>query len=159
MRQLCSGTKATMVGLALISVSVAAGGCASAGGGGGGTSGTSSMITRAQIEESGAKNAFDLIQQYRPRWLRPSRNQNTLSGQATARARGQDDGDVLWGQETYPRIYLDGAYFGDLDALTDMPTDGLASVEFIDAREATTRYGTGNMAGIIQMHSLGLQDR
>jgi len=145
-----------MLGLAMMSVSVGAGACASSGGGGGG-GGSSDVISETQLAEMSGSNAFEAIQRYRPRWLRPARNQNSFGGRATAADRvGGADQDVLPGQEIYPRVYMDGSFFGDINGLTQIPVDALESVEFIDSRDATTLYGTGNMAGVIELHTKGI---
>ena len=140
---------------------VGLGACASGSGGGSGGGSSADVISRSQIEQSAARNAFDVIVQYRSRWLRPARNQNTLNGRAVAADRDgfSTDQDVLPNQEIYPRVYLDESYFGDLDALRQFSAQDLESIEFIDAREATTRYGTGNTAGIIMLRTPALGAR
>jgi hypothetical protein len=83
----------------------------------------------------------------------------TALGAGACASGAGGDGDVMPGQELYPRVYMDGTFFGDIDALSRISSDALTSIEFIDGRDATTRFGTGNVAGVIELHSRGLDTR
>jgi hypothetical protein len=92
------------------------------------------LITRAEIEESSARNAFDLVQQVRPRWLQ-SRGASSLQ---------QAGGDM-------PIVYVGERRHGSIDTLRGFDTDGITSLRFINAANATTRYGGGHTGGVIQL--------
>ena len=111
--------------------------CSTTGGGGGG--GNPDLITRAQIEESPVTTAFDLVERVRPRWLRP-RTQASFSSP----------------EPTYPVVYMDGRRFGEVGSLHQISTTSVDRIEFIDALDATTRFGTGHAGGVIHVHTLGL---
>ena len=93
-------------------------------------------ISREEIIEAGPSSAFDLIQKVRPLWLR--RRGNTSFTQNT---------DVL--------VYVDGTRVGEREALRGIRTDNLESLEFMDARRATNRFGPGHMNGAILLHTMG----
>jgi len=59
----------------------------------------------------------------------------------------------------YARVYMDGSFFGDIDALRTIPADDLEAIEYVGARDATTLYGTGNLGGVIDLHTRGREIR
>jgi hypothetical protein len=90
------------------------------------------VITRAELLENSDRNAFEAVRRLRPSWLR---------------YRGQS---VLTGPEREGlRIYLNGAYYGDAQALSNLQVIDVEEMRFLDAREATLRYGTGHTVGAI----------
>jgi len=140
--------------LSLLLASIGAAGCASASGGGSdGSAGAGDVITQEQIDQFDGETAYDLVQRYRSRWLRPARNQNATGQRTTGSVTGSPDGDALPGQSVLPTVFLDGRPFGPIESLRGVPPRSLASIEFVSARSATTLYGTGYPAGIIEMHS------
>ena len=52
---------------------------------------------------------------------------------------------------SYPQIFLDGVQVGDVESLRSLRTDGVQELRFLSARDATTRFGTGYMAGVIEI--------
>lgn len=94
--------------------------------------GSRSLITREELAETPRLTAFEVIQRLRPTWLR---------------YRGQS---VLTGPEREGlRVYLDGAFYGDADALRQVTVDTVQEIRFLDSRQATLRYGTGHTVGAI----------
>ena len=77
---------------------------------------------------------FDLIQRLRPAWLLP-RGQNSLTDPAAS----------------YPIVYFDAIRHGTLVTLHLIPTSEIQRVEFIGSADATTRWGTGHPAGVINV--------
>ncbi len=92
------------------------------------------LITRAEIEEAGPSSAYDLIQKLRPTWLRKR-------------------GNTSFTQDTDLVVYLDGTRMGNRDALRNVSTNYIQSIEYLDSRRATNRFGTGHVAGAILIHT------
>jgi outer membrane receptor protein involved in Fe transport len=49
----------------------------------------------------------------------------------------------------YPTVYLDGQEFGPINTLRTIPASQIGSIQLLRSWEATTKYGTGNMGGVI----------
>lgn len=96
----------------------------------------SNRISRAEIEQAGPSSAYNLIQKLRPIWLR-KRGQTSFT----------QEGDVS--------VYLDGTRMGERDSLRSVSTDTLESLEFMDARRATNRFGSGHVNGAILLRTRG----
>lgn len=79
-------------------------------------------------------SAFELIKRMRPNWLVP-RGQNSFSAENAA----------------YPVVYLDGIRHGNVSALRHITPSDIHRVEFIGTADATTRWGTGHRAGVINI--------
>lgn len=102
------------------------------------TSGSSGSRNRnlISIEEIGASQtatAYDLIRQLRPHFLRAS---------------GPTSINLPSGPETIV-VYLDGTRMGGPEALQSIPTTDVKAVQFLNASQATTRFGTGHPHGAI----------
>lgn len=103
-------------------------GCA---GGGGGTTagarrGSSSRLVADDLAAVAELDLFAAISRLRPTWLRPQ-------------SRG-----------TLPVIVVDGTpQAGGADALRTMRATDASEIEYMNASDATTRYGTGYTAGAI----------
>ncbi|MGQ0537305.1 MAG: hypothetical protein ACT4R6_00025 [Gemmatimonadaceae bacterium] len=88
-------------------------------------------ITQEEIARVTASTALDLIQKLRPQYLR--RIPISLEGRPYATAA----------------VFVDNVQFGQLDALRLVPAATVREVQYIDAGDATIRYGTGYPAGAI----------
>ena len=95
---------------------------------------TSAVITLAEIEEITADNAFAVVEQLRPQWLR---------------RRGPTS--ILEPQGELPTVYVDNMRVGDLAILSSIPVDEISEIRFISGSDATTRWGTGVTAGVIEV--------
>jgi hypothetical protein len=108
--------------------------CASGGSGGGGNTGapraSRDLIVLSEIEGVEVTNAFELIQRLRPEMLR-ARSGGGFTSTPTA------------------VVYLDGVRHGDLSSLNSVPKDIIREVRYINAADATTRFGTGHTGGAI----------
>jgi hypothetical protein len=112
---------------------VGASACAS---GGVGNAGGGSMdeITQAQIEANpDYSNAMDLVRRLRPTWLRRTTSMSFNSGPAE------------------PVIFVDGIRRGPLASLRDISPTTITRMEYVNALDATTLYGTGYAGGVIQV--------
>jgi hypothetical protein len=99
---------------------------------GGSPRGSSDVLTRAEIEDSRAANALELLQQLRPQFLRP---RGALSARNPVPA--------------YPIVYLNNVRHGDLETLRNILLQEIDEIHFISAADATTRWGTGHLGGVI----------
>ena len=90
------------------------------------------MVTAEQIYLSGGSTVFDGFQVLRSRGVTV---RTTSSIQA--------------GQRIPPVLYLDGARLESLDILRSIGYADLDSLVYLDADDATLRYGTGHMGGAI----------
>lgn len=101
-------------------------------------------IAQAEIEASSASNAFELVRGLRPGWLR-TRGIRSLRADTTRRAEAftslPRQGDI-W-------VYVDGVRLGNQDSLRQVSTDEIIALQFLDAPQATTRFGTGHTHGAI----------
>ncbi len=101
--------------------------CASATSSGGGTRRNSDVITLEEIDASDALTVFDLIQQVRPRFLRPA---------------GIGDPVI---------VYVDGVRRGNALELRSVPRVNASEIRYVSGTDATTRYGTGHRSGAIEV--------
>ncbi len=88
------------------------------------------LITRADIEETGPSNAFNIIQALRSNWL-------------------VKRGRTSFVQEGEIRVYVDGSGPNSLDILRTIHSDNIESIRFMDERQATYRFGSGHEHGAI----------
>ncbi len=112
--------------------------CASAGGGGG-SSGRADIITREELEAQGTQqeDTYTVIQRLHPNWLR---------------ARTSSFGA---GGPIYPVVFLNGSRYGELDSLRGFRITEVESIQYMSATDATTRFGTGYLGGVILVRTRG----
>ena len=127
-----NGRRGLLALLALLPALAACGGGAAQGGPG--SSLSPDLIGLDEIEASSTTNAWDLINQVRPNWLR---------GRGTPSLRNT--------QVPLPLVYVDDRRQGDLNVLRSFPTGGIAELRYINATTATTRFGNGHAGGVIQI--------
>ena len=109
------------------------------GGGGSGTAsqtttaprtvrGPADLITEAEINAgTNYQNAREVVQYLRPQMLRP---RSGAGAQAVV-------------------LYVDDVRMNDMNGLATVPTNRVKEIRFINARDATTRWGTGHDSGVI----------
>ena len=120
------------VPLALLALSVALGACAS-GGGSSPSRSSSARLTAAELEVDASQDLYTVIQRRRPQWLQ---------NRAPATAQGRQQISVI----------LDGVrQQGGPEVLRSMRAGDVEEVRFLNARDATTRYGTDMTAGAIEV--------
>ncbi len=90
-------------------------------------------LAQEEIAATQQGSLLEIIQRLRPAWLR---------------TRGQP---FLGRQEIV--VYLDGFRIGGADALRTISSQDVFEVRYLDASEATVRYGTGHPAGAIEVKS------
>lgn len=92
------------------------------------------VITRSQIQSINVASAFDVVQQLRPEFLR---SRGSLSVQNP--------------DPPLPQVYVDGMFYGAIRSLHEIPADRVEEIRYLNARDATTRYGTGHQGGVIAL--------
>lgn len=90
------------------------------------------LITTAEIAGSELRDAYEIVQALRPEFLR-------TRGSASIRAPDPIE----------PVVYIDGVRSGNPETLRRVSRDALREIQYIDSREATTRFGTGHRGGAI----------
>jgi hypothetical protein len=78
------------------------------------------------------QTAMDAIERYKSRWLRSQRGVGL---------RGPN----------YARVVVNGVERGELDELRRLSNEDIESMEFLSAADATTKYGTGYVGGVIEV--------
>lgn len=92
------------------------------------------MVTGDEVRDTPASNLYDALARLRPQWLR-SRGRSSLTQPGS----------------TTPVVFVAGVEYGPLSSLREMYVDQVRRVEFINARDATTRFGTGHAGGVIMV--------
>ena len=92
------------------------------------------LLTAEEIAtaKGGAWTAYDVISRLRPEFLR-SRGQSSLTTP----------------ELTTAVVYVNAMRFGELAALKTITADQILLVEYINAADATTRFGTDHLGGAI----------
>lgn len=101
-----------------------------------------SLITREELESIPPMSAFQAVARLRALWLRGY--PGTFQGD-----RARD----------YPYVFLDGRPHGTLESLHQIGTEVIETIRFLSASDATTRFGTGYPAGIIEIVTRHLERR
>ena len=93
-------------------------------------------ITIAEIQEAqsrGLGNAYDLIQQLRPEWLRSLNN--------------------VQGVPVQPRVYQDNNLMGGLNVLATTQLSGITGIRYLTPSEAQGELGLNNIGGAIVFYT------
>jgi hypothetical protein len=100
--------------------------------GGAATVSDRNLLTEEDLAGMEDLNAYQAIRRLKPLWLR---------------YRGQS---VLEGPEREGlRIYTDGTFFGDAETLSQIPVRNVMEIRYLDARQATLRFGTDHSVGAL----------
>lgn len=83
---------------------------------------------------SEASNALQIVQKLRPQMLT---------------GRGVSSPTDPTGETARPKVYVDNVSYGDLAALSNLSANQVLEIRFVNSRDATTRWGTGHMGGVI----------
>lgn len=95
------------------------------------SSGSSDVITRPEINRAQWSDAYELVRNLRPRWVR---------------LRG---GDHLRAARAEVQVYVDGTRLGGVTLLRGMPTSGIQRMQWVDPISAAGRWGSGHELGVI----------
>ncbi len=123
-----SSKSATLIAFALALGLV---GCATGTGSARPPGASADRIVQAELEPLGQLDALQAVQRLRSQWLR---------------SRGGATGEQ-------PVLYVDGTRRGGAEELRFIRADEIASMEYMSASDATTRFGTGHGGGAIMVTS------
>ena len=105
---------------------------------GGGPRVDQSVLTAQQLDELGPGiSAYEAIERLRPTWLRD---------------RGVNSVSPAYADDTMPRLHIDQTPY-PLDNLKSMRTNDIETIRFMGSGDATTRYGTGYVNGLIEVRT------
>lgn len=111
--------------LALVALVVTASACASGGTGSGARRGSSTRIVRSELVNLEQYSAYVAVQRLRPRWF-----QTRTGG--------------------LPQVHVDGTpQAGGAESLRNIPVSDIEQMVFLNAADATTRFGTNYVSGVI----------
>jgi hypothetical protein len=119
--------------LVLVSFTTAIVGCASPAVNSHSEDPRSQLITQDEVEASRAPTAYEVIQKLHANFLT---------------YRGETSFDKSKSQP-YPTVYVDGQEYGSVGMLRNIPASQISTIRLYRAWEATTKFGTGNMSGVI----------
>ncbi len=93
------------------------------------------VITRMELEEIQQANqsVYEAIGRLRVTWLRP-----------------RTPASIQFNSDRLPKAMIDNQQF-ELDFLRQLPIEEVHELKFVDAREATFRWGTGFANGVIEV--------
>ena len=103
-----------------------------------GQKGNSNLITEWEVANSanGATNAYELIERVRPSMLR---RRSSTTGQ------GSEGLSIV--------AYVDDTRSGDVETLRSISIGQIKEIRYLSSTDATQRWGTGLMNGVIQVIS------
>jgi outer membrane cobalamin receptor len=96
--------------------------------------GSPQIITEVEVRNSHAPNAYEVVKKLRGNFLS---NRGATS--------------VMNTSSPEPTVYVDGVPFGPLATLRNIPAEQVSSIRLYRAWEAETKYGSGNMGGVIEV--------
>jgi hypothetical protein len=94
-------------------------------------------ITAAELRRIGDRDTYTAIQLLRPQFLQH---------------RGPTSFRSI--QPTEPDVYVDGLYYGPIGSLRSLSSREIEEIRLLSVGDATLRYGTGHMAGVIDIISI-----
>lgn len=107
-----------------------------------GTARNPNVITAEEIAQNPSSNAYELIQRLRPSFLR---TRGAVHGAPSNGVNNIEAVDLV--------VYLNDTRLGGSDQLRQLPTTDIREIRYYSASDATTKWGTGNSAGAIQVIS------
>ena len=84
-------------------------------------------ITQSEIQQSVVGDALEAVQRLRPRWLRPRMG------------------------DSQPLVYMRNQRYGGIEWLRIIRCENVYEIRYVNARDATTRWGMGHSAGVIEV--------
>ena len=101
-------------------------------------------IPKPEIEVAMTRysNAFEMVRALRPNMLA-----------ARGLAAGPQSRSPIWEQNSGIKVYLDGFRYGGVESLAMISASNVIEIRWLSPMDATTRFGTGNMAGAIAVTS------
>jgi hypothetical protein len=108
------------------------------------TKGSANLITQDEITGGRFSNALEIVQSLRPAMLRPrAATLTTANGSLGSMSNGASSVSII--------VFLDQARYGESNTLATIAASSVKEIRFISAADATTLWGTGYSAGVIQV--------
>jgi hypothetical protein len=120
----------------LVSSQMTLAACASGGSGSAATR-QPDLISRAEIVESGASDALEIVERLRPQFLRPRGGLSIRDG----------------GAPSPPQVFVDGLELGGPDVLRDIPASSVMEIRYERNRDTEVRLGSGQHGGVIHVRT------
>lgn len=98
-----------------------------------GPSRNTGLLTLDEIESAHQPTLLDVVRALRPMWLR----------QLSTTVQNTQDAGVV--------VYVDDQRVGGINVLREMTSTAATSLRFYSASEAQSRFGLGNLQGVIQV--------
>lgn len=92
------------------------------------------IITEEAIARAHAVNAYDAIVKIRANFL-------SFRGRTSLMGTSQPD----------PTVYMDDVPYGTMSALKTIPAEQVSMIRLYRAGQASTKFGMGNMGGVIEV--------
>jgi hypothetical protein len=137
-----------------LAIGIIAAACASGGAGAPAASSTASanaprrgnpaLITQEEIEAVHLETIYDVIERLRPNMLRTHGPMSRISGATPADAGAS---------ASHINVYLNGTWIRDVSMLRSIQAASVKQVQYLNASDATTRFGTGHVGGAILITS------
>lgn len=116
------------------------------------------LITEAEIARTTYSNALEIVQGLRPMMLR---ERPTSLGRAQPAIAGPTTGAIGQAAPSTPSeeapkgviVYFDDMKLGGAATLQTIPALRIASIRYVNGRDAQTRWGVGHGAGVIHVLS------
>ena len=113
------------------------------------------VLTRAQIESSGATNVYELVHTMRKDWLVP---RGVNSFKESARGSGAGFGPAAQLSATPGKaavvVYMDDMRLGEIERMRELLINDVMEIRFIEPQEAAYRYGSGHSHGVILLRTV-----
>jgi len=113
-------------------LTIIAGACTTSSGGSRAPRRDRNLLTLEELAPVDAFTAWDAVQRLRPMWLRPGGIRNS------ANPAGH-----------YPQVFVDGSPYGSLDSLRRFRVSDIEEIRYVNATDATIRYGGQFQGGVI----------
>ncbi|MBV6522175.1 MAG: hypothetical protein MNPFHGCM_02321 [Gemmatimonadaceae bacterium] len=108
---------------------------------------SSDLITLAEIERGNFRTALQAVESLRPNMLRQRALTLRQGGTGNRMATSASDARV-------PVVaYVDDVRVGDASRLAEIPAVTVREIRYVNAREATTRWGTNHASGAILVYT------
>ena len=100
------------------------------------------VISAEEIATLGGtvQTAYGIVQRLRPAMLRARSGSTSQSGSGAVEVSTNDI-----------QVYLDNQRMGGVRALEEIMLSQILEIRYLNANDATTLFGTGNTAGVIQV--------
>ncbi len=105
-------------------------------------------ITADQIDAVGVANIYDVVMALRPEWLRIRGINSVTEGDRVVASAESPEPLVIPGAVTI-QVYLENGRMGGVEALRQIPVSQAGEVRFLNAQQATYKWGIGHAHGAI----------